>query len=197
MPETTTREDLRKALAKWYDGYSWDGLTKVYNPWNILYFFNKAKFRSYWYESGGTSFIKHLFNTDTDIKKLINKTTKITSIDNAINDLDKIKPEVLLFQTGYLTIIKVFPVIEDDSQYSLGIPNTEIAKAIVPLLLKVPPPEKYLVAMNLAKQTKNSLLNLDMEKLERSFGNYLAVIPFGDHVPDENYSFARLITNVI
>jgi hypothetical protein len=32
MHQATTREDLRKILAKWYDGYSSEGLTKVYNP---------------------------------------------------------------------------------------------------------------------------------------------------------------------
>ncbi len=45
-------------LARYYNGYSWDGETFVYNPFSILMFFdNKGKFIPYWMSTGSPEFI--------------------------------------------------------------------------------------------------------------------------------------------
>jgi hypothetical protein len=51
-PENYSMEDLRENILKWYDGYSWDGKTRVLNPWSILNFFKTASFSNYWVTSG-------------------------------------------------------------------------------------------------------------------------------------------------
>jgi hypothetical protein len=43
----STLADLRSQILNWYDGYSWDGETRVLNPIDILNFFNKLRFSSY------------------------------------------------------------------------------------------------------------------------------------------------------
>ncbi|MDR1870541.1 MAG: AAA family ATPase [Deltaproteobacteria bacterium] len=52
--------DLRNLIGVWRDGYSWDGETRVYNPWAILNFFVEAKVFSHWIESGSPSFWRDL-----------------------------------------------------------------------------------------------------------------------------------------
>ena len=42
------RDDIRD----WYNGYSWLGEEKVYNPFDILLLFDKRTFGTYWFETG-------------------------------------------------------------------------------------------------------------------------------------------------
>ncbi|MDR2142023.1 MAG: AAA family ATPase, partial [Deltaproteobacteria bacterium] len=44
--------DLRREILAWYDGYSWDGKSRVLNPWSVLNFFRSNSFSNYWYNSG-------------------------------------------------------------------------------------------------------------------------------------------------
>ena len=51
-----TREDLLERMRIWYDGYSWDGKNKLYNPYGIIHFFNKETFHNFWFTSGMPTF---------------------------------------------------------------------------------------------------------------------------------------------
>ncbi|KAA6299830.1 MAG: hypothetical protein EZS26_004031 [Candidatus Ordinivivax streblomastigis] len=42
-----TSENLSANIRNWYDGYTWDGKTPVYNPFSTLMFFDKRKFSGY------------------------------------------------------------------------------------------------------------------------------------------------------
>jgi hypothetical protein len=48
MPKNAKESDLRNKIYDWYDGYSWNGKTKVLNPISILGFFRKNQFSDYW-----------------------------------------------------------------------------------------------------------------------------------------------------
>ena len=52
-----TRDELLASLRDYYDGFSFDGRTRLYNPFSILQCLKKVEFRNYWYESGSPSFI--------------------------------------------------------------------------------------------------------------------------------------------
>ena len=41
----------------WYDGYNWRGAERVYNPFDILFLFDKREFGCYWFESGTPTFL--------------------------------------------------------------------------------------------------------------------------------------------
>ncbi|WP_324328510.1 AAA family ATPase [Methanospirillum sp.] len=43
-------------MREWYNGYSWTG-ESVYNPFDILLFFDSGIFRPYWFETGTPSFL--------------------------------------------------------------------------------------------------------------------------------------------
>jgi len=44
-------------MLKWYDGYSWDGINRVINPFSLLSFFVQQKFGAFWYASGSPKFL--------------------------------------------------------------------------------------------------------------------------------------------
>ncbi len=44
--------DIMPEIQKWYNGYSWDGITKVYNPFSLMRFFDARVFGNYWFSTG-------------------------------------------------------------------------------------------------------------------------------------------------
>jgi hypothetical protein len=121
LPPNSTVENLREKILKWYDGYTWDGETKVLNPWSILNFFDQASFEKYWVNTyHSASFIHKLYKNDPfDLLKT--RFGHYSQYALGLPVFDELKPTPLLFQTGYLTV----EIIIAGTLY-LKIPNMEI-----------------------------------------------------------------------
>jgi hypothetical protein len=52
--------DTLEKMKEWYDGYSWDGKTFVYNPFSVLKFFKNRAYRNFWFETGTPTFLLKL-----------------------------------------------------------------------------------------------------------------------------------------
>ncbi len=50
-------DDLLKKIKVWYNGYSWNGKERVYNPFSILLFLGNGQFMNFWFESGTPRFL--------------------------------------------------------------------------------------------------------------------------------------------
>ncbi len=124
------REDIRD----WYNGYSWLGDEKVYNPFDILLLFDKRTFGTYWFETGTPTFL---------IETLFNRRVSSLELDNMIGgdellstfDVDDMATKALLFQTGYLTITEK-ENLGGASLYRLGYPNREVRQSLNRSLLR-------------------------------------------------------------
>ena len=132
-------EQLLDKMALWYDGYCFErtGKTHVFSLWSVLCFFSEpdAVFIPYWFNGGG---VPELLR-----KSLLNKSWEerlsLLEGDSVLVDLDAflspstfatMQDEVLLFQTGYLTLKAPYCEEDDDSEVLLGVPNKEIKHAI-------------------------------------------------------------------
>ena len=51
------RTTLLEQLRIWYDGYSWNGKDRVYNPFGVLKFLSHLEFNNYWFATGTPSFL--------------------------------------------------------------------------------------------------------------------------------------------
>ena len=93
----------REAIRDWYNGYSWRGTEKVYNPFDILLLFRNREFDAYWFETGTPTFL-----VETLLRRGVSPLDLegLTAGDGLLGtfDVDRIEPAALLFQTGYLTI---------------------------------------------------------------------------------------------
>jgi len=49
--------DIMQQITDWYNGYSWDGTTKVFNPVSVMNLFDKRSFRNYWFATGTPTFL--------------------------------------------------------------------------------------------------------------------------------------------
>ncbi len=113
----------------WYNGYSWDGTTRVYNPFDTLSFFAKREFRNYWFSTGNPRFLIE------QMKKHGQFAIENTSANSVIFDkfdIEHIELIPLLFQTGYLTIRERD---ELPGYYILDYPNQEVRESMYQFLL--------------------------------------------------------------
>jgi len=47
----------RERIREWYNGYSWLGSEKVYNPYDVLLLFRRGRFAAHWFETGTPAFL--------------------------------------------------------------------------------------------------------------------------------------------
>lgn len=126
-------EALLKEIKRFYNGYSFDGVNTVYNPYSVLNFFTIQEFRNYWYDTGTPTFlIKALREQKIQAFELEKLQTEPAILD--ITNIETTNAIALLFQTGYLTvkqcIRKKFRIT-----YILGFPNKEVKQAFSQYIL--------------------------------------------------------------
>ncbi|MCD4817970.1 MAG: ATP-binding protein [Candidatus Cloacimonetes bacterium] len=131
------REILLKNMKLWYNGYSWDGDFFLYNPFSILNLFENCNFSNYWFKSGTPTFLTKLIKKQNiDIKKYDN--SDFTIEDDAFDsyEIGNIDLNILLFQTGYLTIKKKIINPENFSiSYKISYPNKEVRDSFYKFLI--------------------------------------------------------------
>ncbi|MEK7254916.1 MAG: AAA family ATPase, partial [Bacteroidota bacterium] len=129
-----SKDALLAKIKFWYNGYSWDGKTWLYNPFSLLNFFDSKVFRGFWFASGTPSMlVKILKNRWELLEEMEEKNVNEAFFEKY--EFDKIDLYSLMFQTGYLTIREVeeFP---DDTWFTLGYPNNEVRNAFNQSLLE-------------------------------------------------------------
>ena len=165
----------RETVRDWYNGYSWLGDEKVYNPFDILMLFDKRRIDAYWFETGTPTFlIETLFNrrvSSLELDEMVGSSDLLSTFD-----VDDMATEALLFQTGYLTVTDE-ENLGGEPLYLLGYPNREVRQSLNRSLLR------YLVK-NPSRQMANSvqlyrLLEAnDFEGLKTLFHAFFASIPY-------------------
>ena len=93
----------RDQIRDWYNGYSWLGDEKVYNPFDILLLFRNHEFKAHWFETGTPTFLVETLGkrhvSSLELGEMVGSDALLSTFD-----VDHIATEALLFQTGYLTI---------------------------------------------------------------------------------------------
>jgi hypothetical protein len=179
-------DDLRKLIRDWYDGYSWDGNTKVYNPWSILNFLAKGERSNYWFRSGAPNFLRQLGPKVMKDLLWLKNITNINNTNSTINNVNDLNPAALLFQAGYLTIKENLGYKGAELEYSLTVPNLEVQASLAPLIFSIEPPNDPVEAKKQAILVLESLLSLNAEGLEEAFSLYLNQYPYSTLNFDEN-----------
>ncbi len=161
-------------VQKWYNGYNWLG-ESVYNPFDILLFIDKGKqFRSYWFETATPSFLMTLIRSEhyylPELEQFEIQESALSSID-----IDNIPIEILLFQTGYLTIHDTLQT-GHQSSFVLGYPNLEVKLSLTTHLLSYLTPTNSRAAQ-ISLQIYRQLAKVDLEAVRDLFKRFFASIP--------------------
>ena len=125
-----SKDELLAKIKAYYDGFSFDGNIRLYNPFSILNFFFDDKFGNYWYTSGSPSFIakymkEHKIQNPDEYRHI---EVPLDFVDS--HEIESSKPESFLYQSGYLTIEKL-----ENDVITLDYPNEEVRKSIARMYL--------------------------------------------------------------
>ena len=126
-------EQLLDEMATWYDGYCFDRkyATHVFSLWSVLSFFSEeyTSFSPYWFAVSGQAELQKILSQQSwpeRLNLLAGDCVKVGSSEfQNPSTLKTMRPEVLLFQAGYLTLKAPFGF-----KVSLGVPNKEIESAL-------------------------------------------------------------------
>ena len=125
--------DLGK-LKRWYNGYNFLK-DDVYNPFDILQFIqNDCTYRNYWFATGTPTFLIKLIEANRYfLPKLSNLVINEKLLESF--DIENLDFEVLLYQTGYLTIDKMIISRRGTIEYKLKLPNEEVKSSLNDFIL--------------------------------------------------------------
>ena len=98
------RKELLATIKEYYDGFSFDGIVRVYNPFSVLNFFKQRNFDNYWYNSTTPSLLaKYLKEHKIKVPKEYVQKKVYEDFTNS-HEIESTSVESFLFQAGYLTI---------------------------------------------------------------------------------------------
>jgi len=180
-----SRETYLGELRRFYNGYRFSEKTlSVYNPFGLLNHFDKnGKFLPYWYESGTPTFLINLIiKQKIDIVDLTNM--RVGYEDFRKYDIETMKAEPLLYQSGYLTI-KDYD--EELNQYILDYPNEEVRASFSKALLEQYFQPSAEASRGLNTRLITALLQGDVDGAMNSLKTFLASIPYDIIKERENY----------
>jgi hypothetical protein len=186
-----SREKLLTDIRQWYNGYSWDGKTSVYNPFGTLLFFDGNKFRSYWFQTGTPTFLIDLIKKRNDLEIFLQPVWAQDAVFSSY-DPERLETIPLLFQTGYLTI-KTIKWEDNKPVYQLEPPNLEVRDAFIEHLFQsytdLPMEEMARLHTDMRRQIKEC----DNKGLEQSLKAMIARVPNKLHIKRESYYHSLLL----
>lgn len=146
------RQRLLDGIREWYNGYSWDGVQRVYNPFGVLRFFAAQRFTNFWFATGSPRFLVE------QMRKLQVFNVENTPANNTTferYDIENLDLTSILFQAGYLTV-KEFDLWTGDM--ILDYPNKEVRQSMYQFLID-----------DLAKDAHRTDTGLTIRNLKQAF----------------------------
>jgi hypothetical protein len=181
----TTTKGVLSEIKRWYNGYSWDGKTFVYNPFSTLLFFSERKYANYWFATGTPTFLIEQIKKRNDLESFAE--SREVGNDSIRGDgNDKIETTALLFQTGYLTIKKE-EIVDNESQYEIDFPNYEVKSSFLSSLMKEYALRESEEICKINKKIGKALKEKKVEDLEESLTELFANIPYDLTTEKESY----------
>ena len=181
-------------VKQWYNGYNFLG-SQMYNPFDILKFIaNDHTFKNYWFESGTPTFLIEL------IKKqhyFLPSLTNLRIDETLLNsfDIDNLDLEVILYQSGYLTIGSV-QTLGVKNFYHLKMPNLEVKASLTDSILKLfnhSPSNQADIQFN----THMALLENNMDHFQQALSSMFASIPYNHYTNNDIKHYEGFYASII
>ena len=168
-----SRADLLEKMRIWYNGFSWDGINRVYNPFGTLNFLDEKTFRNYWFTTGTPRFLVH------QMKKYAKFDIENAKVDGyTLNkyDIENLDLIPMCFQAGYLTIKTLDPMTEE---MVLDYPNHEVRESMYQFIIDdiAKNPHRPYTGMTI-KDLNQALLSNELPKAKTIINSLLASLPY-------------------
>ena len=178
-------------LKQWYNGYNFLG-EGIYNPFDILLFFSRNKiYSNYWFETGNPAFLIEVLKQKRFFLPNL-EDIKVNESNLSSFDIDYIKIETLLFQTGYLTIKEVKERF-NQRVYHLTYPNLEVKTALNEHVFE------YLLTDNTLNKTPifDAIEFKDMTIFENAIRQLFAMLPNDSYRKNKMQNHEGYYANVL
>jgi hypothetical protein len=187
LESSKTLEDLRILIMDYYDGYSWNGKSRVLSPSSLIKFLSNKEFDAFGFRSTTSTFLlEFIKRVPREYIQLESRIFNESSLD--VVDIEKLKLSPLLFQTGCLTIDREIGF----GKYLLRGPNLEVDEALNTQLLSYLTGKDNDAVTNLAGKIRLALENFDSTALGQAFSQILSWIPHQLQQSLERYNHAVL-----
>lgn len=186
--------DLAK-VKDWYNGYYFLK-DKVYNPFDILQFIkNDYVFDNYWFETGTPTFLIKLIKQNRyflpRLSNIVVDKRIISSFDVEFLDL-----EVILYQSGYLTIDSVREKRRGGIEYLLRLPNEEVKISLNDYILDYLFEQRQ-IRLKSQDDLYDALIDEDMDKFKNTLISIFASIPYNYFVNNNMEKYEGFYASVI
>jgi hypothetical protein len=177
--------ELLAEMRDYYDGFCFDGQTRVYNPFSTMQFFYNQEFDNYWFESGTSLHIaQYLWD-----KRLTVEQFRGMTIDRQLardpGEIDQASPKCYLYQFGYLSLRPG----KSKGAFTLDYPNREVLEAMSRLLIRnfLGSADADLAFESLA----DSFRDRNPAGVIEEFNSLLASFPYDDYSAANRASFEK------
>ena len=191
-----SRDQLLEKIQEWYNGYSWDGKNFVYNPFSILNLFNEYSFENFWFATGTPTFlVKVIKNRQEDVKRFDQLTVSREAFEKF--DIENIEITSLLFQTGYLTVKKVYYIRDDRKRYQLSYPNREVRDSFLKILFQEYTKKNTDRTGEILDRMADTIAGDDFDLLIEQFKSLFASIPYNIFIGEREAYYHTIIYFVL
>ena len=168
-----SRSALLEELKSWYNGDRFEeNAESVYNPVSVNNFFSIKKFENFWFATGTPTFLINLLKKE-GIYEL--RFPPLNPAGFETFELDRLKIEAILFQTGYLTIQSR----DADGLIHLDYPNKEVRDSMLEHLIEGFTGVYVERSASLVIRLRNAFIADDLEQAIRILQAVFADIPYG------------------
>ncbi len=167
IPET----EMITRLADYYNGYRFSPKdVRVYNPFSVMSALKQKSFHNFWFETGTPTFLVNLLRERNYPLPLLENLESDEAVFGTYEP-ENLKPEAILFQTGYITIKDV-----EDHIYHFDYPNREVKTSFLKQLVTsfIDTNGSYAQFLRLSKYLREESLEEFFETIRAIF----AAIPF-------------------
>jgi len=177
--------EILPGIKEWYNGFSFDGVNKLYNPFSILKLFTEFEFRNYWFSTGTPTFLIDLIKKQKQLPEEFEH-LKVDDLTGSTQQIKKFPLIPLLYQTGYLTIEKAGRE-GLRSHYFLNYPNEEVRHSFLTYIAAAFLNKDEMVMQPERFALRDALIAEDIPKFLQKFQSFLSDIPSRLHIPKEAY----------
>jgi hypothetical protein len=166
-------EHILQRMKAWYNGYSWDGVHFLYNPFAILNFLHAKRFQNFWMASGSPKFLVEQMRNQAIYEV---EGVYANSVTFEQYDIEHLALIPLLFQTGYLTVKSSNPWT---GEYLLDYPNKEVRESMYQFLIEdLAPSSGYRHTGRTMQDMQQAFERNELDKVRLILASMLADLPY-------------------
>lgn len=168
-----------------YNGFSWDGVNRLYNPFSTLRFLKEGVFDNFWFSTGTPTFLIDIIKQQKQLPETLEqiKTADLIGSSMQIRNFPLVP---LLFQTGYLTVAKV-EMEGVNRRFILDYPNEEVRHSFLTYIAAAFVEKDEFEIQPEALELRDALREERPQDFIKRLQSFLADIPARLHIPKEAY----------